>query len=701
MSERIAKRLLMVGWDAADWRIIDTLFAHGGMPNLRRLVDKGVRANLASLEPRLSPLLWSSIATGKTPDKHGILNFVEPNPSGEGMRIISSTSRKTKALWNMLTQSDMRVNVVSWYASHPAEPINGACVSNLFQENMPATKDGPWPMPKGAVQPELLCGRIAEIRMHPSALAANALLPLIPNLKEEHLADHRVNMLAKNLAHCVSVHNAATSILTEDKAWDCTMVFYETIDTVGHNFMQYHPPKMAHVSAEDFELFNEVMYGVYQFHDMMLGTLLDLAGADTTVLLLSDHGFYSDHRRPVIQTQRMTADERALVEANWHRPFGVLVLEGPGIRKGQRIYGPSLLDITPTSLALLGLPIGADMGGRALTEAFDRPVTLDSVFSWDLVEGEAGMHPPDMRQDPFEARDALKQLVELGYMADLPEDSKAQSEVAWRESQCNLATVLTSSGQLSKAIEAFRELCRKYPDDSRYSLAMARCLSLYGQFDEAAGIVERYWTDRSDNVEIGLLLASCWAHTGKTSAAAELATMLEGKLAGRLDLSPAMGGLYNTLGSWKDAERHFLASIEHDPENAFAHHGLAMAMVAQERFEEAVDHSLRAIELVHFFPEAHFTLGLALVGMKDLDHAIKSFNVAVSMQPSHLDAHRWLATLHRHRDDRENAAKHREVGERIMRERAVGTMSVDFLKRQVPLGPQEWVSRVGSSQRDE
>ena len=72
---------------------------------------------LASLDPMLSPMLWTSIATGKRADQHGILGFVEPDPGGGGLRPVSSTSRRTKALWNMLHQRGMRSGVVGWFAS--------------------------------------------------------------------------------------------------------------------------------------------------------------------------------------------------------------------------------------------------------------------------------------------------------------------------------------------------------------------------------------------------------------------------------------------------------------------------------------------------------------------------------------------------------------------------------------------------------
>ena len=116
MTARAAKRVLIIGWDAADWVLIDRLFSAGKLANLRRLVEAGARADLNTLEPKLSPLLWTSITTGKTADKHGVLNFVEPRPEGGGLRISSSTTRKTKALWNILSQNGLSTNVVGWYA---------------------------------------------------------------------------------------------------------------------------------------------------------------------------------------------------------------------------------------------------------------------------------------------------------------------------------------------------------------------------------------------------------------------------------------------------------------------------------------------------------------------------------------------------------------------------------------------------------
>ena len=118
-------RLLLVGWDAADWKVIDPLLAAGQMPHLARIIEGGVRGNIATISPPLSPMVWTSIATGKRPYKHGIHGFTEPTEDGLGVRPISNLGRKCKTFWNILHQHGKRSIVVGWWPSHPAEPIRG------------------------------------------------------------------------------------------------------------------------------------------------------------------------------------------------------------------------------------------------------------------------------------------------------------------------------------------------------------------------------------------------------------------------------------------------------------------------------------------------------------------------------------------------------------------------------------------------
>ena len=157
------KKLLLVGWDAADWKVIDPLLAAGEMPHLAKVISGGVRGNHATLYPALSPMLWTSIATGKRPGKHGIHGFTEPAEDGLWVRPVSNLGRRTKAFWNILNQHGKRSVVVGWWPSHPAEPIRGAMVSNhypLHSSQRPETPMQPaavWPPEEAEALPNCGC----------------------------------------------------------------------------------------------------------------------------------------------------------------------------------------------------------------------------------------------------------------------------------------------------------------------------------------------------------------------------------------------------------------------------------------------------------------------------------------------------------------------------------------------------------------
>ncbi len=110
--------------------------------------------------------------------------------------------------------------------------------------------------------------------------------------------------------------------------------------------MKYHPPRQSWIGERDFELYHNVVSMAYQFHDRMLGTLLEKAGEDTTVILMSDHGFHPDHLRPA------SIPDIPAGPAIEHRDFGILAISGPGIKKDEVLHGPSVLDVAPTILTL-------------------------------------------------------------------------------------------------------------------------------------------------------------------------------------------------------------------------------------------------------------------------------------------------------------------------------------------------------------
>jgi tetratricopeptide (TPR) repeat protein len=658
MGQRLAEKVLLVGWDSADWQIINSLVSAGLMPTLAGILDGGVMGNLSTLRPILSPMLWNSIATGKRADKHGILGFVEPKPDGSGIQPVSSTSRKTKALWNILTQNGLRSHVVGWYASHPAEPILGGCVSDHYAI-VSGTRDQLAPVPPQSIHPPELLERLAELRVHPDHITPWHLAPFVPTLGQVPPEETPpITGLQKMLARCATVHAAATELM-EHEPWDFMAVYYETIDHVCHGFMKYHPPRMDHIPEPLFERYREVVNGIYRYHDMMLQRLLQLAGEETTVLIVSDHGFLNDHLRPVEKPGEKPPGPEA-----WHRYHGMFAMKGPHILKDERIHGATLLDVAPTVLTLLGLPVGEDMDGKVLAQCFDTPVDVARVTSWDDVPGEAGLHPPDAQVDPFEQQAALQQLIDLGYVAAPGEDKQAACRMASIEARLNLAAVHTDAAVPGKAIEVLEPLLAETPELARGRSLLVNAYLQAGRLTEARRLVETMAeTHPSPHTE--MTLGAIELREGNIEKAMQHLLRAEQGDPQLPTLHSQIGVLYARQRRWADAERAFRRALEIDPDAATAHFGLGNALLRLGRHEEAAEHTLRAVGLQHFFPRAHLQLGIALTKLGWYDRAAKAFQTSISLRRRWPLPHRYLAALMMKQGRPDDAKYHTDTARRL------------------------------------
>ena len=695
---RLAQRVLLVGWDAADWKVIHPLMDQGKMPVLETLVNGGVMANLATLRPQFSPMLWTSIATGKRPFKHGILGFTEPTPDGRGVQPVTNLSRKTKAVWNILEQNGLKSNVVGWWPSHPAEPISGVMVSDHFQKAT-APLDKEWKMRPGTVHPPELAEELAELRIHPLELGAEHITPFVPNpQKIDQQKDRRLMSVAKITAECSSIHAAATHLM-ETQPWDFMVVYYDAIDHYCHGFMKYHPPKQKWIKDEAFEIYKDVVEGAYRYHDMMLGALLHYAGPDVTVIVMSDHGFHPDHLRP----RSIPAEPAG--PAVEHRDWGIFVARGPGIRRDELLHGPNLLDICPTILTLFGLPIGEDMDGKPLTGIFRNAPAVATIPSWDEVEGAAGLHPPERKLEPFESKEALDQLVALGYVDKLDENMEQAVAQTIRELRYNLARSYMDADRHAEAAALLEELYEKDPGEHRFGVYLARCYRALERPADLRALVERIRTGRrQDAVEARQKLKTWKVEIQKrkeqrveTKAAtpepeAPLLTrkeifelrrlrglariqpfaldMLEGfalaaegrgedALAAleraekadpdRPDIHIQIGETYLRMKRWPDAERAFQRATHIDADNPHACLGMARALLAQRKHRLAADEALKAVGLLYQHPYAHFVLGVALHRTGRVRQAVEALEVAVALNPNFPEAHARLAHLYRRR----------------------------------------------------
>lgn len=664
------------------------------MPHLARLMKQGVHGAMRTLYPVLSPMLWTSIATGKRAWKHGIHGFAEPIPGGRGARPITVLSRRTKAVWNILNQSGLRCNVVAWWPSHPAEPLNGAVISN----HVPVARQAlgkPWEFPPHSVHPAGLAGRIAPLLLHPGDLAPEHLLPFIPlAAKVDQEKDPRISHLAKTLSEAVNVQSMATALLQNEPS-DFMAVYFDAIDHFSHGFMRYHPPRLPAVSEEDFTIYNGVIEGAYRFHDLMLGTLLDMVGPDCAVLLISDHGFHPDHQR------LSSIPNEPAGPAAEHGTHGICVLRAPGVSAGRRIHGATLLDIAPTILHLFGLPVGRDMDGRVLAEFFDPPAEPQFIDTWDKVHGphHDGTHLPGECNNPYEDAASLRQLSALGYIDPPPEDALAAAEFAQEELDYNMALSLLDGSRAEEALASFVRLWDRRPTTHRFGIGALRCLLCLERIPEARQTFEEIKRRKAaDAAKAAAELAALRRETHppatdeasarqrlrklRLRAATNLSSLrrieaqlllAEGKPSEALavleedpsaDLETTLRRAEILVGQNKidAAEALFHEALRLDPESGFAQLGLARCRLGQRRILEAAALALAAAELEPQAIPAHFILGVSLQRLRQPELAEKAFRRTLQLAPYHLGAHRRLAALYSRRlKNPELAAIHRET----------------------------------------
>ncbi len=666
MTQVKKPKVLLVGWDAADWEHMSPLLEQGQLPTISGLIKRGVAGNLGTLEPMLSPMLWNSIATGKQPYKHGIHGFIEPDPVHGGARPYSSVSRRCKALWNILSQKGYRCNVVNWWASHPAEPVNGCVVSNCFAGTKPDAGGVPRCTP-GVVHPAKLSDALAQNKVFPDELTGEQLLPFVPRgAGINQNDDNRLAILANNVSELLSTHALATDVMVRSE-WDFMAVYYTAIDHFSHAFMMYHPPRLPWIPEEDFELYKDVINGAYRFSDMALRRLMDLAGPDTTVVLCSDHGFHSRELRPRFQPNEPAGP------AAWHRRFGVFLAAGPDIKQGDRVVGATLLDVAPTILSMFSLPSAEDMDGRSLDEIFVKSPDAGMIPSWESVPGESGMHAGGAAVSAgsaAESEELLHQFVALGYIEAPGATKEEQAEAADTEAKYNLSRNLAWCGKHQEAIEVLTGLVHRAPWESRFLAYLARSCAAAGHLGAAEHVLRSAFDlDNTLHAGIRMIWIDVLLKRRRYTDAARAMQALADLGPTQPDVLNALARNYMRMGEWDKAERLLKRCLDIHPASPEANESLARIYCHRGMNQETIDTALNAINTVYRMPEAHLSMGIALTRSGNPEPAANAFLTALRLQPRMRAAHRWLNYIyHSELKDPAKAEHHKREAARLERE---------------------------------
>ena len=296
--------LVVIGIDGAEWTVIRRLWAEGRLPNLRSLADRGVSGRLGTAYGA-SPVIWTTIATGRKPEDHGITDFVVS--TADGAVPVSSTVRRVPALWNMTSRAGRRTAVLGWWASWPAEDIRGVVVSDRAHLAV-----------ERAVSP---AAYQAELQARPESRDGyDALAGRLPE-KDAWMENGatRDRLMARE----------ARRLVAED--FDLVLVYFRTVDIASHRYWKfYEPDRFPGVLRRVRERWAHVIPTVYQATDQMIGDVVAACPPGANVLVISDHGF-------------VAGVEEALVYLNTERlleHLGFLVRKGEAVDFSRSVAYP-------------------------------------------------------------------------------------------------------------------------------------------------------------------------------------------------------------------------------------------------------------------------------------------------------------------------------------------------------------------------
>jgi len=389
------KKLLLIALDGLSFPLLQKWSALGDLPLLKKLMEGGCYGLLEPFTPSNSAVIWTSVITGMNPKKHGIDSFIYYKMRE---RIIKKTVIKKvlkcgarplfrllrgrgyvrdipfsldmvqqKMLWEILAQEGKRVGVINWWYSWPAYKVPGFIISDRihYWRLSKRSRQGSTP-DTHLVYPDRLLDGVAKRVVDPFELPFDVYRQFmqidereIEEMKNCHYRRHQLMSEFKYLYSMdESVKRLALLCLKEFPQPDFLALYFRGIDIISHCALKYAPENRdSQITDEEVERFGETVHEYYRYIDGVLRELIEKVSVDTTVMLVSDHGFEREpdgrfgHRKT--------------------RPPGLFILCGQNINQGLRIDSTSLYDITPTLLYLSGLPVSKEMDGVVLKECVE------------------------------------------------------------------------------------------------------------------------------------------------------------------------------------------------------------------------------------------------------------------------------------------------------------------------------------------
>jgi len=374
---RAAPRITLLLLDGASLDFIWPRVAAARLPNFGRLLDRGAWMDLATIRPTQPDPVWAAVATGMYPAKNGVRSAASYFAPGDWRAVDLLPDRcfshelvrlgavrdqpndsgawEARPLWAILREYGISAGIVRWPLTYPAQPITGFLVTDRFHQLIGSMDefDG-----RSAYPSELL----------PIARDAFGGPPVPPG-------DVAAVAAARDEAY-----SRAWRDLQGARPVQVSALRLQGIDAVSHAFLRYaQPGDFGDVTEDERQRYGAILDRYYAYIDSEIGAAVERLAADDLLVVVS--GFGMQPVSPVKHALARLLRDPDLTGTHENAPDGFLLAYGSTVTPGRKQRG-SIVDVTPTILYFLGLPVGRDMDGYARADLFNegftasRPVTF-------------------------------------------------------------------------------------------------------------------------------------------------------------------------------------------------------------------------------------------------------------------------------------------------------------------------------------
>lgn len=276
MNSNNPGKIVVIGLDGATFDLIKPWAEEGHLPVLQSILKAGAHGTLRSTVPPMTAPAWTSFATGCNPGKHRLYDWIAREPDSYRFTPVTALDGTAPPLYTLLSDYGRKVVALNVPMTYPPVPVNGVMVSGM---PTPST-DVTFTYPESAYQDIL--NAVGDYILYPDP--------------GEAYSDSGIDSFLDRLYRSSDLRMQAFTYLRKREDPDFSMMVFNGTDTVSHALWKYMDSEHPLYDPVKGKKYGHAIRDYYHHVDNLLACVVQSLDEDTTLIIMSDHGFGPFHK---------------------------------------------------------------------------------------------------------------------------------------------------------------------------------------------------------------------------------------------------------------------------------------------------------------------------------------------------------------------------------------------------------------------